>query len=192
MFGPEVAPVGAPFGALHMIEGMFRHGEAAAALRFIRDYWGGMLGRGATTFWDDFSLAWGPGAVPGRNTSLCHGWAAGPTYCLPARVLGVRPAEPAFRAALIQPQPGGLAWARGKVPTPGGPIEVSWSVADAEFALEVTLPQGCRGRVSLPPEFVPAAEVKLDGKRVGPENERGHRALSVEEGRHAIAARARR
>ena len=32
--------------------------ENRRALDIIRDYWGGMLDMGATSFWEDFDLAW--------------------------------------------------------------------------------------------------------------------------------------
>ena len=41
------------------------------------------------------------------------------------RVLGVRPAEPGFAVANVDPNLGDLAWARGVLPSPSGPISVS-------------------------------------------------------------------
>ena len=35
----------------------------AGALDGMRDYWGGMLSMGATTFWEDFDLNWMKNAV---------------------------------------------------------------------------------------------------------------------------------
>lgn len=56
--------------------------------------------------------------------TTCHGWAATPTREFVTRILGVRPAEPGFTAATIDPQLGALEWARGSVPTPAGPIHI--------------------------------------------------------------------
>jgi hypothetical protein len=39
-------------------------------------------------------------------------------------VLGVQPAQPGFAVARIEPDLGYLEWATGKVPCPGGLIEV--------------------------------------------------------------------
>lgn len=33
-------------------------GDLEAALNIIREYWGAMLSRGATTFWEDFNMEW--------------------------------------------------------------------------------------------------------------------------------------
>jgi hypothetical protein len=56
--------------------------------------------------------------------TTCHGWCSTPTRDLSTRTLGITPAEPGFGVARIAPRLGPLAWARGAVPTPSGPISV--------------------------------------------------------------------
>jgi hypothetical protein len=58
--------------------------------------------------------------------SIAHAWAAAQARYLPSEVLGVKPVEPGYRKFTIDPKPGDLAWARGSVSTPYGPIQVSW------------------------------------------------------------------
>lgn len=106
-------------------------GRLAEVLPAIRDRWGDMLDRGATTAWETFR-----GHLPGGVTvseafpegawtrSWCHAWSAMPAYLFSAFVLGVRPLEPGFRRALIAPQLCDLRWAAGRVPTPHGAIDV--------------------------------------------------------------------
>ncbi len=53
-----------------------------------------------------------------------HGWSATPTRDLVFYTLGVTPAEPGYAVARVAPRLGGLAWAKGTVPTPHGPIRV--------------------------------------------------------------------
>jgi hypothetical protein len=146
----QAAPLGCPFQALFLVEGLYEAGRPREALDYLRAYWGEMLARGATTFWEHFSLAWPPGVEPDRGVSRCHGWSAGPTYTLPARVLGVRPLTPGFGELLVAPQPGDLTWARGIVPTPHGPVAVSWRLESDSFVLDLDLPAPCVARVSLP------------------------------------------
>ncbi|MFD0717334.1 alpha-L-rhamnosidase C-terminal domain-containing protein [Paenibacillus sp. GCM10027626] len=81
-----------------------------------------MLFQGATCFWETND---GANAF-GRAGSLCHGWSATPLYFYYSFLLGVRPLEPGFRAFQVAPVPGGFHQASGVVPTPRGPIEVSW------------------------------------------------------------------
>jgi hypothetical protein len=53
-----------------------------------------------------------------------HGWSCTPTRDMVLYTLGVTPAEPGYSAARIAPRLGGLAWAKGKAPTPNGLISV--------------------------------------------------------------------
>ena len=46
------------FYGYYMLEAMSAAGETKRALDTVRDYWGGMLDMGATSFWEDFDLAW--------------------------------------------------------------------------------------------------------------------------------------
>ncbi len=49
----------------------------------------------------------------------------------------------------MKPNPGSLASARGKIPTPRGPILASWKRGDT-FTLSLALPKGVEARVELP------------------------------------------
>jgi hypothetical protein len=92
-----------------------------------------------------------PDAVPdSAATSLAHGWASAPTSALSKYVLGVRPIEPGYQTWLVEPQPGDLGWAAGTVPTPYGPIAVSWQLGSRGLRLEVWVPAGTRGTVGVP------------------------------------------
>ena len=48
-----------------------------------------------------------------------------PFYCRRA-MLGVYPLEPGFRTFQVKPYPAGFPRADGEIPTPAGPIRVSW------------------------------------------------------------------
>ena len=134
------------FYGYYVLQARALAGDIAGCVDVIRQYWGGMLDRGATTFWEDFDLAWlsdsgridaatpagkkdlhadfGAYCYTGLRRSLCHGWAAGPTAWLSEHVLGVTPLAPGFDKAKVRPHWAGLDWARGSYPTPHGPITV--------------------------------------------------------------------
>ena len=59
-------------------------------------------------------------------------------------VLGVYPTDNGYRSVRVKPciNAYDLSWAKGTVPTPYGPVTVSWEKKDAELLLEVTLPDG--------------------------------------------------
>ncbi len=129
----------------------------------IRVYYGGMLDRGATTFWEDFSLDWleGSGRIDeitpdglrdihadtgahcyeGLKKSLCHGWSVGVLPYFVELVLGITPASPGYAEVRVRPHLGDLAWAEGCIPTPHGPITVR---AEAGREPVITLPPGVR------------------------------------------------
>lgn len=76
-------------------------------------------------------------AEPGHS-SRCHGWSASPTYDLTTHVLGVRPLEPGYSRAIVDPCLGPLSKASGRVPTPLGWL----SVAVQDSRIEVHVPAG--------------------------------------------------
>lgn len=138
-------------------------GDTADALRLIRNEWGPMVTPGPQytgAFWENFTPS---GPAPNGSTSLAHGWSSGPTSALTEYVLGVRPASPGYATWTVQPQPGNLAWAQGQVPTPHGPISVSWSrdVRTGTLTMDVRAPRGTSGTVAVPVSG--AASVLVDG-----------------------------
>lgn len=134
------------FYGYYVLQARAAAGDYAGSLDLIRKYWGGMLDLGATSFWEHFELDWMEGAgridempKPGQRDvhkdcgaycfkglrhSFCHGWASGPTAWLSEHVLGVKILKPGAALVSVKPQLGGLEWARGRFPTPFGPIEV--------------------------------------------------------------------
>ena len=149
----EVLPEGTPYFAFYVVEALRKAGRHGQAVRYIRGRWGGMLEQGATSWWETWRKA----------GSLCHAWSAAPTLQLPAIVLGVEPLAPGFARFAVAPQLCGLSYARGLVPTPHGPICVSWRFSDDEFELEVGTPTGCEAEVTLPELPWEPASISVDG-----------------------------
>ncbi len=174
----EARPM-AGFMAYWVHRAMMESGLVAMALADMRSYYGFMLDRGASTFWEKL--------VPGRADTIledallsrCHGWSGGPAALLPAYVLGIRPLSPGFRSVLVAPDPGGLAWAEGTLPTPQGDVFVHWDAsADSDpQRLEgfILLPEGVTGLVRLPGSpGIPGREFRIGPgeTRFGPDPER--------------------
>ncbi len=161
----DIPGIGTPFQGIFLLEGLFNYGRDQRALDFIRSFWGSLLARGATTFWEHFQANWPKDFAAACGQSLCHGWSAAPTYVLGARVLGVRPLSPGFAKVLIAPSPCDLAWAKGVVPTPHGPVRVSWRRNADRFDLDYTLPPGCEADVRLP-ELPRSVRRYINGREV--------------------------
>ncbi len=138
-------------------------GDYAGALNDMKEYWGGMLDMGATTFWEDFDLNWMENAgridevVPDGMVdihgdygnycyikfrhSLCHGWASGPCPYLSNYVLGIKNLAPGKYE--VKPELAWLDWAKGTYPTPLGVISVwAYKNADGTLNVQVDAPAG--------------------------------------------------
>jgi alpha-L-rhamnosidase len=140
-------PIGSPwvFGLACMLAA--EHGEIYAVLQAIRERWGDMLDKGATTAWETFS-GFEPNGLWTR--SWCHVWSALPASLLSTYVLGIRPLEPGFARALIAPQPGDLHRVEGRVPTPHGPISLGIRRVADQIQIELVLPHAVTAELRLP------------------------------------------
>ena len=134
------------FYGYYVLQARAKAGDYQGALDVIRNYWGGMLDLGATTFWEDFDMKWlenagridqitpegkvdvhatyGGYCYLGLRHSLCHGWASGPTSWLSQHILGITVLEPGCKKIKIEPHLGDLKWVEGTYPTPFGIISV--------------------------------------------------------------------
>ncbi len=166
LLDPGLAPqVRAGYMNYYVTEALFAAGRPTEAVERIREYWGGMIQRGATAFWEVFDPETPPGQLPDRMWSLCHGFCAGPVHSLPAHVLGVQPIEAGFARTRIAPQPADLRWARGIVPTPLGPVEVCWQRGDdgVGFQMELAWPGEMAVEIAAPVYRRDAPVVLVDG-----------------------------
>ncbi len=125
----EVLQITTPYMRFYELEALCAMGEQEFVLDEIRDYWGGMLDLGATSFWEMYNPKHSGMehlAMYGRKygKSLCHAWGASPVYLFGRYYLGVEPTSPGYSEYQIKPNLGGLEWMEGKVPTPQGDIEV--------------------------------------------------------------------
>jgi hypothetical protein len=155
------------FYGYYLLQARAMAGDFAGCMDLIRTFWGAMLDRGATTFWEDFNLSWlensgrideatppgkkdlhadfGAFCYLGLRHSLCHGWAAGPTAWLSEHVLGITPLSPGFKSVQVQPRRLGLDWAWGTYPTPLGPLRVELvRAADGTPETIVKAPDGMK------------------------------------------------
>ena len=78
----EILPPSTPYLYHYVVEAMITHGLKDEADDVIVSYWGGMVRRGADTFWEiydpDDSLASPYGDV--HINSFCHAWSCTPAY----------------------------------------------------------------------------------------------------------------
>lgn len=160
VYAPEnkgkVVEAGSPYFSYYQLAALYHAGRDEQALTYIRERWGRMLDWGATTWWE----MWNPGA------SFCHGWSGGPTYNLPAEILGIKPLRPGFAEVLIEPQWVGLQHASAMVPTVKGDVGVAWQRDEKAraAAVRVEIPKDVPAEIVLPG----TGEVKVNKKKTLP------------------------
>lgn len=165
------------YGAQYLLEALFASGRDRCAVELMtartKRSWWHMIESGSTMTWE----AWD--AEFKKNLTWNHAWGAVPANILSRYVLGVRPLAPGYTKLLIAPQPGALAWVRGKVPTALGPVTLTIKNAET-FRVEVELPTGTRASVDLPRRK--QNQLLLDGQPVAWD-------VEVPPGQHVIESR---
>jgi len=107
--------IGEPFIS-YLVHDAVAEAGLANQLPALYRRWGDFLVNG----YDTLGECWGWG-------THVHGWSSTVTKDLIFYTLGVMPGEPGYKTARISPRLGEIAWAKGKVPTPFGLIEVEVS-----------------------------------------------------------------
>lgn len=135
------------FTSYPILSAIASYGQQERALQVMKEYYGGMLSLGATTFWEDFDLDWlhgsdridempknpqsdahgskGAFCYVGYRHSLCHGWSAGVVPYLIETVVGIKTEGAGMRRIKIQPNLSGLKYLKATVPTPYGDLTIS-------------------------------------------------------------------
>lgn len=153
------------YGAQYLLEALFIAGldEVAISLMSARTKrsWWHMIELGSTMTLEAWDAEFKP------NLTWNHPWGAAPANILSRFVLGVRPLKPGYSQLLIAPRVGQLRFARGKVPTPLGPVDVSVENIET-FKLTVTIPRDSHTRIEVPRRsqdqlFVDGVPVKATG-----------------------------
>lgn len=142
-----------PYASAYHLRAAFQSKDSESVRNLLKSLWAPMSDpRGAYytgCFWETLN-AMGQPAL-GRTTSLCHGWASGPTGEISEHVLGVSALKPGYKEWQIAPMTLGMDWARGRLPVPGGEISVAWNATGNVIKwLEVRSPRGTLGTVVLP------------------------------------------
>lgn len=147
LLSDRLPPITTPYFRFYELDALGDCGCLATVLETIRDYWGGMLDRGAVTFWETFD----PGEPPSRQydmygdkfgKSLCHAWSASPIYLLARYFVGLRLGEPGGSRFVLCPRPEFFSRLDCTLPLGGedGWVRVQWGAR--ELTVETNRPGG--------------------------------------------------
>ena len=124
-----------------ILKALAENGKGAEAMQIAQEYYGAMLDKGATTFWENFDVEWANGSsridefpqdgqkdihgdfgahcYTGFRHSLCHGWSSGIIAFLIENVAGIKVQEKGFKKIKIEPMDH-IGSMKCDVPTPYG------------------------------------------------------------------------
>ncbi|MFD4875056.1 alpha-L-rhamnosidase C-terminal domain-containing protein [Streptomyces sp. NPDC058420] len=167
-FSPDAgySSVISPFAGGYELQARLATGDTAGAEALLGTLWGHMATPGTDftgTMWENIATDGSPGL--GTTTSLAHGWSTAPTSALSGYVLGAQPVTAGYATWSVEPHPGDLAWAEGRVPTPHGALAVSWAGESGigQFGMQVTAPSGTSGTIAVPTYGVANPVVSVGG-----------------------------
>jgi hypothetical protein len=179
--GLEHGPMMSPYYGDYVLRAMAEVGHREDALQWMRQFWGGMLDEGATSFWEAYDVDWYKEDFhsslkadnrSGYFVSLAHGWSAGPTAWLMQQVLGIQPTGAGFETVNLRPDLLDLQWVKGAMPTPHGLIRVDAKKMGAGMTVAVDLPPGVVATL-LVPVAKGTTSVKVNGEMQRAESAEG-------------------
>ena len=129
LLNDQIQAIHTPYMRFYELAALCAADSQKVVTRQIKSYWGGMLERGATSFWEQYDPEAKGDAEYGMygrpfGKSLCHAWGASPIYLLGKYYLGVQPTSPGYKTYEVKPSLGGLKWIKGSVPYGSGDIQL--------------------------------------------------------------------
>lgn len=137
------------YGAQYLLEGLALNGETANVLELMtntagdRNWWN-MIKSGSTMTMEAWDIRYKP------NMDWNHAWGTVPANIITRYIWGIRPDEPGFTSAIIQPQLSGLTQSDIRVPTIQGAIHAEYMKLDRVEHYLIELPNGMTGTFFLP------------------------------------------
>ncbi|RVT97343.1 hypothetical protein EOD41_18770 [Mucilaginibacter limnophilus] len=142
--------------AYRVLKAMFATGNEGWALDYMRKNWG------AQTKLTSFNGAWHEGWDLSWGATS-HAWSSGPTALLSEKILGLEPTGYGWKTFNVKPIIADLKWAKGKVATVSGDINVEWTKTTRNlFTLKLNVPKGTTAKVYLP--TLAQKTIRINGK----------------------------
>ena len=172
------------YGAQYLMEALYRAGLQDYARGLLTDTtdrsWYNMIRYGSTMTMEAWDVKYKP------NLDLNHAWGAVPANIIPRYLWGIRPAEPGYGVATIQPRLGDLNHTSITVPTLRGPITARYERINPGLQVyEFTLPGNMVAEFHLP--LSEREGYFVDGRAVHP----SFSTVRLEPGRHRVEVRRR-
>lgn len=109
LLNDDVTQITTPYFKFFEQDALCKLGKQEQVYQTLLNYWGGMLDRDATTFWEKFDpdqqgkeMYEMYGDPYGK--SLCHAWGASPIYLLGRYFIGLKPTKPGYETFKVTPK----------------------------------------------------------------------------------------
>jgi len=143
-----------PYFSFYLLEALAQNNMVQEGLDFVMDKWGAMIKGDATSFWEEWQVTgtFRQGSWQPRPRSHCHAWSAAPTAWISRYILGIR-VEKLHGPLIIAPNPCGLPTAQGVVPSPYGPVHISWETHEDILNVKAAIPDDAAFSFTEPPGY---------------------------------------
>ncbi len=142
----EIPAITTPYFNFFELDMLCQTGELELVFNKIRNYWGGMLDRGAVTFWEQFD----PEAPVEEQydmygdrfgKSLCHAWAASPIYFLAKYFMGLKFTGVGGKEFVVEPHTEFFDSFDCTLPVSDGQVHIVWD--GKELKMETDAEAAC-------------------------------------------------
>lgn len=131
IFNPEIEAITTPYFKFYEMAALAELGQHEMVLTNMKEYWGGMIERGASTFWEEFD--------PNQSVeeqysmyddpygkSLCHAWGANPIFIISRYFAGLYPTKPGYETFCVEPRLEMFEEFSTELPVKNGAVEIIW------------------------------------------------------------------
>lgn len=128
LLNDQITQLTTPYFKFFEQDALCRLGQLSQVFGTIKDYWGSMIKKGATTIWEEYDPQ-----VSGKDQyamygdpfgkSLCHAWGASPVYLLGRYFLGLRPTKAGYETFEVRPQLSAFTKLECTLPIKNGQVE---------------------------------------------------------------------
>ncbi|GMQ57970.1 alpha-L-rhamnosidase [Vallitalea sediminicola] len=132
LLNDDIDPITTPYFKYYELEVLCKLGYLGEVMQIIKEYWGGMIDQGATTFWEKFDPKEDRQEQYSMyedkyGKSLCHAWGASPIYLIGRYFIGLCPIEPGYKKFRISPKLNSFTNFTCKFPVKNGIVKLDFN-----------------------------------------------------------------
>jgi alpha-L-rhamnosidase len=125
LLNDRVTALTTPYFKFFEQDALCKLGQYDQVYQTIKEYWGAMVEKGATTVWEEYDPQVSGDAQYAMygdpfGKSLCHAWGASPVYLLGRYFFGLRPTQAGYATFEIQPHLAYFQKLHGQLPIKDG------------------------------------------------------------------------